>query len=80
MGRQEGNGQGISNNRIDELFDLAMRQGALGGKVSGAGGGGFLFFLVHPEHRYSLVSALNGAGAVATPVKFTERGCETWQF
>jgi D-glycero-alpha-D-manno-heptose-7-phosphate kinase len=72
--------EGISNNRIDELFDLAMRQGALGGKVSGAGGGGFLFFLVHPEHRYSLVSALNAAGTVATPVKFTERGCETWQF
>jgi D-glycero-alpha-D-manno-heptose-7-phosphate kinase len=72
--------QGISNDRIDDLFDLAMRGGALGGKVSGAGGGGFLFFLVHPEHRYSLVSSLNAEGAVASPVKFTERGCETWAF
>jgi len=72
--------QGISNDRIEELFSLASGLGALGGKVSGAGGGGFLFFLVHPEHRYSLVSNLNAEGAIATPVKFTERGCESWQF
>ena len=71
---------GISTGKIDELLELALAKGALGGKVSGAGGGGFLFFLVHPEHRYNLVMALNAAGGVATPVKFTERGCETWQF
>ncbi len=71
---------GISTTRIDEIFELAMSAGALGGKVSGAGGGGFLFFLVHPEHRYGLVRSLNEIGAVASPAKFTENGCETWQF
>ncbi len=71
---------GISSPQIESLFDLAMRSGALAGKVSGAGGGGFLFFLVDPENRFRLVSALNNAGAQATPVKFTVRGCETWQF
>jgi D-glycero-alpha-D-manno-heptose-7-phosphate kinase len=72
--------EGISTARIDELFDIAMQSGAIGGKVSGAGGGGFMFFLVHPEHRYGLIEALNRSGGMASPVKFTERGCETWQF
>lgn len=71
---------GISDSRIDELVDLGLSRGALGGKVSGAGGGGFLFFLVHPEHRFGLISALTHADAVASPVKFTSAGCETWQF
>jgi D-glycero-alpha-D-manno-heptose-7-phosphate kinase len=71
---------GISTARIDELFNTAMRAGALGGKVSGAGGGGFMFFLVHPEQRFGLIEALNKSGGMASPTKFTERGCETWQF
>ncbi len=52
----------------------------MGGKVSGAGGGGFLFFLVHPEQRFGLIEALNRSGGMASPAKFTERGCESWQF
>ncbi|MFG1461270.1 hypothetical protein V5F77_00090 [Xanthobacter sp. DSM 24535] len=71
---------GISTDKIDELFDLAMANGAIAGKVSGAGGGGFMFFLVHPENRYRLVEKLTAAGAAATPVKFTQNGCEVWQF
>lgn len=72
--------EGISTDRIDELFDVAMKAGAIGGKVSGAGGGGFMFFLAHPEQRFGLIEALNRSGGMASPVKFTERGCETWQF
>lgn len=71
---------GISNSRIDELLELAMTNGALGGKVSGAGGGGFMFFLVHPERRYKLIEALTAAGANATPVMFTQSGSDTWQY
>lgn len=70
----------ITNPRIDELLDLALASGALAGKVSGAGGGGFMFFFVHPENRHRLITALNGAGARASTVKFTEHGCETWRF
>lgn len=71
--------QGISNSRIDELMEIAMECGALGGKVSGAGGGGFIFFLVHPEHRFGLIEKLSAAGANATPVMFTHDGSHTWQ-
>lgn len=72
--------QGISNSRIEEFLDLAFAAGATGGKISGAGGGGFMFFTVDPEHRYGLIERLNAAGGVASTVKFTDVGCETWQF
>ena len=42
---------GISNPRIDELFELAMSAGAIGGKVTGAGGGGFFLVCTPPESR-----------------------------
>lgn len=70
----------VSNKRIDDLLELGMQNGALAGKVSGAGGGGFIFFFVHPENRYRLVTALNGANGHATSLKFVEEGCETWTF
>ncbi|MGA0544720.1 dehydrogenase [Brevundimonas sp. VNH65] len=70
----------VSNAGLDALFDLAMQSGALAGKVSGAGGGGFMFFLVHPESRFRLIQALNAAGAQAGPVKLTHRGSEAWRF
>lgn len=70
----------ISTIHIDQLFKLAMAEGALAGKISGAGGGGFMFFLVHPENRYRLLSKLNDAGAASSPVKFVHRGCETWRY
>jgi len=68
----------ISNPHIEELFDLAMNSGALAGKVSGAGGGGFLMFIVRPEHRYDLIQKLRAQGAEAEPVTFTKKGCESW--
>lgn len=70
----------VSNRRIDDLLELGLENGALAGKVSGAGGGGFIFFFVHPENRFRLMSALNAAEGSATSVKFTEDGCETWTF
>ena len=70
---------GISNERIEALFALALAHGALAGKVSGAGGGGFLMFIAPPEDRYDLIAALRRAGAQAEPVIFTQKGCESWQ-
>lgn len=69
----------VSNERLEQLYDLARRSGAIGGKVSGAGGGGFMMFMTPPENRFGLVEALNNSGAHASPVKFTGIGCETWR-
>lgn len=71
--------EGISNERIEQIYALAKDRGAIGGKVSGAGGGGFMMFMCPPEARLELIETLNEAGASASPVKFTESGCETWQ-
>lgn len=69
---------GISNARIDQLEGMARAAGAIGAKVSGAGGGGFMMFVVPTERRFRLINALNDQGALAYPVKFTDRGSETW--
>ncbi len=70
---------GVSNSFIDELYMLACSHGALGGKVSGAGGGGFMMLVCKPEDRLELIEVLGQAGAAAGPVKLTETGCETWR-
>lgn len=70
---------GVTNERIDQLFDIALGKGAYAGKVSGAGGGGFIMFLVRAEDRIDVIEGLNAAGAIASPVKFTHKGCESWQ-
>jgi D-glycero-alpha-D-manno-heptose-7-phosphate kinase len=70
---------GISNEHIDRLCTVAFTHGALAGKISGAGGGGFLMFIVRPEDRLELIRGLNRVGGEAGPVKLTDRGCATWQ-
>ena len=68
----------VSNARVEEIFELGLKNGAVAGKVSGAGGGGFLMFMTDPEQRYRLVSALTETGAHATPVQFTDGGAQSW--
>jgi D-glycero-alpha-D-manno-heptose-7-phosphate kinase len=68
----------IATPAVDRLFELGIAEGAWGGKVSGAGGGGFLMFCTDPENRYHLTSALNEAGGMASAVKFTYDGAEAW--
>lgn len=58
--RKKARTQGMSNDRINEWYDLAMQNGALGGKLIGAGGGGFLMFYAHDRKR--LRHAMREAG------------------
>lgn len=69
---------GIANATILDLHQMALDLGAWAGKVSGAGGGGFMMFLTDPEDRYRLVSAIRGRGIDAHPVHFVSRGAEAW--
>ncbi|WP_304171050.1 dehydrogenase [Phenylobacterium aquaticum] len=70
--------KGIATDTVDRLFELAMAHGAWGGKVSGAGGGGFLMFCTDPENRFRLIQTLNAAGGQASSVKLTFDGAEAW--
>ena len=68
----------VSNPNVERLLDLAMESGALAGKVSGAGGGGFIMLVVDPEKRFGLIRSLNAAGANASSVKVTFQGSQAW--
>jgi D-glycero-alpha-D-manno-heptose-7-phosphate kinase len=51
---------GISDLEIDKLYEKALKAGAIGGKITGAGGGGFLALFVPPESHWSVRNALTG--------------------
>jgi D-glycero-alpha-D-manno-heptose-7-phosphate kinase len=63
---------------IDEIVELAYRQGALAAKVSGAGGGGFITLITNPENKYNLISALDKLDGRTIPFQFTEDGTHCW--
>ena len=70
--------KGITNASIDELYDAALKAGALGGKMNGAGGGGFMMFVCDPRRRYAVQEALRKAGSQLVNLTFVEPGVRTW--
>jgi D-glycero-alpha-D-manno-heptose-7-phosphate kinase len=68
----------ISSERIDAVYTAAKDFGVFGGKVSGAGGGGFMMFLVEPTRREALKRLLTGFGGMAQGCRLEERGAESW--
>jgi D-glycero-alpha-D-manno-heptose-7-phosphate kinase len=69
----------ISNTRIDHLFDVALEAGAIAGKVSGAGGGGFIMFVIDPAERIRVIRRLEREEGQVTAFSFTKRGTEGWR-
>jgi D-glycero-alpha-D-manno-heptose-7-phosphate kinase len=70
---------GISNEHIDAVYDHASEAGAWGGKISGAGGGGFMFFVADPERRPAVLRSLTADGVAVMPFSFTDHGVEGWR-
>ena len=77
-GAKKRTASGVSSPEIERLHATATAHGALAGKVSGAGGGGFVMFVAPPEDRIALIRALNATGAQASAVHFTSQGAESW--
>lgn len=71
---------GISTDHIAALIDGGLAAGAYAGKVSGAGGGGFVFLLVDPPRRHEVVRALSERSGVVLPCNFTSSGVESWRW
>jgi len=69
----------VSNPHIDAIYDAAMQAGALAGKVSGAGGGGFMWFFVPTERRMDVIRALNDFGGQVSNCHFTKHGTQAWR-
>jgi len=69
---------GISNAEIDSIYKAARNAGAPGGKVSGAGGGGFMFFFTAFDRRHEVERAIEAHNAKVVHFSFTGRGLETW--
>ena len=68
----------ISNSNIDEIYFAAKKSGATGGKISGAGGGGFMIFYCPGNCRYNVIETLEKFGGQTKPYLFTKSGLNTW--
>ncbi len=68
----------ISNDTIEQLYDTAIAAGATGGKISGAGGGGFMIFYCPGNTRYSVIEALQKSNGQVREYTFTKNGLQTW--
>jgi D-glycero-alpha-D-manno-heptose-7-phosphate kinase len=68
----------ISNPEIEEVMTLARNAGAWAGKVSGAGGGGFIVFIVDPVERLQLIRALDQADGDVVSFQFEPHGASAW--
>ena len=69
---KRGISSGITTGSIDEMYEAGLRAGALGGKLLGAGGGGFLLFYVNREHRNAVMDAMKEL--LYIPFSFEDEG------
>lgn len=70
---------GISTNLFEDVYRVALEAGARGGKISGAGGGGYIFFYCPDCVRYKVIDVLNNFGGKVRRFEFTKEGLQTWQ-
>jgi len=68
----------ITNSHVDRLYQLARREGAIGGKMPGAGGGGYFLFLTRFDRKHRVAAALEKHGGQVVPFQFEPRGLQTW--
>lgn len=70
----------ISNPQIERCYEIAMNSGALTGKISGAGGGGFIWFIVPLEKRKNVMQCLDKLGGATSSCHFVSTGSESWKY
>jgi D-glycero-alpha-D-manno-heptose-7-phosphate kinase len=68
----------ISNLRLDQIYEEARANGALGGKLLGAGGGGFFLFYVPPFKKHELIRHLEASKLQVRPFRFEQDGLRAW--
>lgn len=68
----------ISNNDLDLIYKNALKNGAIGGKLLGAGGGGFYIFYTPPSSKHELIEFLNESQLEIRPFRFEKEGLRSW--
>jgi D-glycero-alpha-D-manno-heptose-7-phosphate kinase len=68
----------ISNPWLDKIYSRAIESGAIGGKLLGAGGGGYFLFYVPPFCRHKVMDWIQEEGLIYTPFIFEEHGLQSW--
>jgi D-glycero-alpha-D-manno-heptose-7-phosphate kinase len=68
----------ISNPLIEDIYLTAIQNGAIAGKISGAGGGGFMMFIVDPIRKLDVINALNKFDGKVQSIEFVDRGTKGW--
>jgi D-glycero-alpha-D-manno-heptose-7-phosphate kinase len=69
----------VSNDRLDGIYEAAIKTGAVGGKLLGAGAGGYFLFFVLPQHRTAVSNTLRGLGCTLTAFKLEPDGVQSWR-
>ncbi len=69
----------MTDPRIDKLYQIARRNGAIGGKLLGAGGGGHILFLCEFHKRHIVAERLEKLGAKIVNFTFDFRGMQSWE-
>jgi len=70
--------EGISNTLMEDIYETAKKAGATGGKISGAGGGGFMIFYCPLNTKYKVIKSLENFGGQVRNYQFVEHGLKTW--
>ncbi len=70
--------EGISTSHVDRLYQLARREGAIGGKMPGAGGGGYFLIMTRFDRKHRVAAVLEKHGGQVVPFQFERRGLATW--
>ena len=70
--------EGISNELMEDIYATAKKAGATGGKISGAGGGGFMIFYCPGNTKYKVIAVLEKFGGYHKNFQFVEHGLKTW--
>ena len=69
----------MTNPAIEQAYESAIKAGAYAGRISGAGGGGFIIFMADPIRKHEVIRALRACGGMVMPFTFTDHGAEAWQ-
>jgi len=69
----------VSNQFINDIYDTALNAGAESGKISGAGGGGYLMIIAPVENRMNVIRALHNRGIKASNCHFVSEGSYSWR-